>query len=70
MPEIGEQRFDSSDGKEDTAKNIKVLCADEVVDCFCRVVRAEDTRIICGNVDYPGDEESCEPKSDNRCKNK
>ena len=38
MAQVGEERLDTCDRKEDPTENIQVLDADEVIDCFGRVI--------------------------------
>ena len=61
MSQVCKQGFDACDGEEDTAEDVEVFGADEVIDCFRGVVGAEDGGVVGEDVNYADDEEGGEP---------
>lgn len=67
MSQVCKQGFDACDGEEDTAEDVEVFRADEVVDCLRGVVGAEDGGIVGEDVDDAGDGEGGEPEGTDGC---
>jgi len=70
MTQVGEKGLDTGNCKEYSAKDVQILCSDEVVNCLGRIICAEDSWVVVYDVDYSGDEKRCEPETDDGSKYK
>jgi hypothetical protein len=68
MTQVREKSFNAGNRKENSTEDVQVFCTYEVIDCLCRIICADDSRIVGYDVDYSSDEKSCEPETDDGSK--